>query len=103
MAAGTKQRWFLFKPPSKRQKLFAPPLIREVRHHIVCKPQRPLYRQRPFIAESTLLHLGLQFSWVMKEGGREILRVVRRIPMLSICQVTLHDLGEGGIVKQPLA
>src|SRR5260221_6331372 len=40
---------------------------------------------------------------MMKEGGREILRVVSRVAMLPIHQVTRDNLGEGGIVKQPLA
>src|SRR6266568_7603892 len=40
---------------------------------------------------------------MMKEGGREIQRVVRRVAMLPIHQVALDNLGEGGIVKQSLA
>src|SRR5258708_8367816 len=40
---------------------------------------------------------------MMKEGGREILRVVRRVAMLPIHQVALDNVGEGGIVKPSLA
>ena len=40
---------------------------------------------------------------MMKEGGREIQRVVRRVAMLPLHQVVLDDLGEGRIVKPALA
>src|SRR5690348_8276885 len=53
--------------------------------------------------EPTLLHLGLQVFGIMKEGGSEIQRVVHRVAMLPIRQVTLNDLHKGGIVKQALA
>src|SRR5262249_25548452 len=38
-----------------------------------------------------------------KEGRREIHRMVHRVAMLPIRQITIDDLHEGGIVKQSLA
>ena len=39
----------------------------------------------------------------MKEGAREIRRVVHRVAMLPIRQITLDDLYEGRIIKESLA
>src|SRR5947209_19677686 len=39
----------------------------------------------------------------MKEGSREIVRVILRVAVLPISQVTFDDLHEGGIIQESLA